>query len=165
VTESIATDRLRAALAALIDDSVLAMLGGRSVALGWATVELDRAAVELGAALGRPPEAFVDSAPTTSLGARCRIAPDGLGPGVAVVLLEPSTEGRLAASLARHGQGPMAVWLGVTALHDGEAILRRAAIAISAPDDGPFGLERLLLDGPIHGPHRLVVELAGTIRP
>jgi hypothetical protein len=164
VTEPITTDRLRAALATSIDDPVLAMLGGRSVALGWATVELDRAAIELGALLGRPPEAFVDTAPSSSLGARCRIAPDSLGPGVALVLLEPSTEGRLAASLARHGEGPMAVWLGVSTLSDAEAILRRAAVAISAPDRGPLGLERLLLDGPIHGPHRLVVELTGTIR-
>jgi hypothetical protein len=83
---------------------------------------------------------------------------------VAIVLLEPSTEGRLAASLARYGEGPMAVWLEVARLRDAEAMLRRGAVAISAPDHGPLGLERLLLDGPIHGPHRLLVELAGTIR-
>ena len=28
---------------------------------------------------------------------------------------------------------------------------------------GPLGVERLILGGPIHGPHRLLVGLPGTI--
>jgi len=164
VTGRSAIARLQSALAAAVDHPALARLAGRPVALGWATVELDRAALELAAALGLPQDPFVITAPTSSLGARARIAWDGLGPGVALILLEPSTEGRLAATLARQGEGPAAVWMGVASLPNAEATLGRAGVALAAADAGPFGAERLLLDGPIHGPHRLLVELAGTIR-
>jgi hypothetical protein len=89
-------DRLRHALAAAADAPAPGAIDGRVIGLGWATVELERAAVELGAALGLPAARFVDAPPTATQGARCRIARDVLPGRVAVVLLEPSTEGRLA---------------------------------------------------------------------
>jgi hypothetical protein len=68
------------------------------VAYGWATVDLDRTLRELAEVLpfvSRP----VDD---QLLGARGRVVEC---PGRAVVVLEPSTEGRLARWLAHHGEG------------------------------------------------------------
>ena len=120
------------------------------VAIGWATVELDRAAAELADRLG-PDAAFTDAAPCDHLGAYCRIAP-GLP---ATVLLEPSTEGRLAATLARHGEGWQVTWVSEAGAPSGE---------LSHELVGPFGPERLVLGGPASGPHVLVTRTA-TIDP
>jgi hypothetical protein len=156
--------RLRSLLDAAAGDRAIEAIGGRLAGLGWATVELDRAARELGAALDLPADRFLPANPSSSLGARCLVSLDALEPGLAVVLLEPSTEGRLAASLARHGEGPAAVWLEVGDLAAAVTALRRASVASSVERPGPIGVERLLLEGPINGPHRLVVERPGTIR-
>jgi hypothetical protein len=120
--------------------------------------------MELGAALGLPAARFVEVDPTPALGARCRMARGVLPTGMTLVLLEPNTEGRLAASLARHGEGPAAVWLAVGDLPAALAGLRSAGLATSVQRPGPLGAERLFLDGPMYGPHRLVVERPGTIR-
>jgi hypothetical protein len=164
VTANGPLDRLLALLDAVVETPTVGAVAGRPIALGWATVELERAAVELGAELGIPVERFVDAEETTALGARCRMARGVLPEERSVVLLEPATEGRLAATLARSGEGPAAVWLAVTDLPSALAALRVAGVDTSVERAGPFGPERLVLDGPIHGPHRLVVELAGTIR-
>ena len=123
------------------------------VAIGWATVELDRAAVELADRL-RPGATFEDAEPSEHLGAFCRIAP-GPGSGPAIALLEPSTEGRLAATLARHGEGWLVTWVAEEGAPSGER---------SAERPGPFGPERLVLGGPASGPHVLVIRTA-TIDP
>jgi hypothetical protein len=123
-----------------------------SVAVGWATVELDRAAEELARWLGRG-EIFADAPSSSLLGARCRIGRSGAA-GPWIVLLEPSTEGRLAASLARTGEGWVAVWTADPP----------DAGRWSAERPGPLGAERLALGGPVEGPHRLLVRVA-TIRP
>jgi hypothetical protein len=123
----------------------------RPIAVGWATVELDRAARELAADLGIEPGAFI-AAPDSGV----RVARTTLPGEVAVAVLEPNTEGRLAAILARHGEGPAAIWLEA-----GET--RQAEDARRPPDtrDGPFGPERPL-DG--ERPVRFLVERpAGTI--
>lgn len=133
------------------------------VALGWATVELDRALRELGGALGIRPERFAASADSRFLGARCRVAHAAVG-RAALVVLEPATEGRLAATLARNGEGPAVIWLAVADLAHAADVARAAGIATSAGRDGPFGAERLILGGPIHGPHRLLVGPPSTIR-
>jgi hypothetical protein len=163
-----------ARLAGLLAASALAtgttLPGARSVAVGWATVELDRAAAELALELGIAADAFAPAADDVALGARCRVAPAVVAvPGgrVAVVLLEPSTEGWLAARLARHGEGPAAVWLvpgdgasSATAIAD----LTAAGIEVGPTRDGPLGPAKLILDAPIWGPYRfLVVDRAGTI--
>lgn len=139
-------------------------IDGRAIALGWATVELERTTHELGAALGLPPERFTLAAPTPTLGAICRVARDALPSGLALVLLEPSTEGRLTGWLARHGEGPAAVWLAVASASAAVAALRGTGVVTSAERAGPFGPERLLLDGPISGLYRFVVERPVTIR-
>ena len=74
----------------------------RLVAVGWATVDLERTLDDLG----------LDAGPVVDeplLGARaCRIDLEGM----AIVVLEPTTEGRLAAALARRGEGICALYLG-----------------------------------------------------
>ncbi len=142
------------AAAGLADASVLGV--------GWATVELDRAQAEFGGD-------FEAAADDLILNAWCRIAGVAVagravvGPaadvGPRLVLMEPSTEGRLAAMLARHGEGPLIVWL--------EAGLANAVQRpLSRLSPGPFGPERLVLGGPFWGPHMLLVEAwPGTIPP
>lgn len=77
--------------------------GTRLVAIGWATVDLERTLADLGALETAGPEV-----PEPSLGARARVV--GNGP-VALVVLEPTTEGRLAAALARRGEAIAALYL------------------------------------------------------
>ena len=158
-------ERLSALHAAAGTTQVEALTGGRTSALGWATVELDRAATELGHALRVPPEAFVEATGTLVLGARCRVAGGILPEGISLVLLEPITEGRLASTLARHDEGPAAVWLAVDDLARAVAALQERGGHASLARTGPFGDECLVLDGPIHGPHRLLVDWPGTIHP
>ncbi len=93
----------------------LAGVGLRITGLGWATVDRERAATELGAADGLVAETDREIRDDL-LGAWARvIAPSfdaaGMAAGIALVVLEPSTEGRLAASLARRGEGPVALYL------------------------------------------------------
>lgn len=155
---------LGAVLGVAADDPVLVRTGARPIALGWATVELDRAAASLTGELSLPSDAFQIAAETLALGARCRLARGVLTGGASLVLLEPATEGRLAASLARLGEGPAAIWLGVPGLAATAAALRAVGVAASAERSGPLGPERLILGGPVHGPHRLLIRLpAGTI--
>ena len=91
-----------------------------------------------------------------------------------MVLLEPSTEGRAAASLARDGEGPCALYLrpagGLDAWLDAA---REGGVTASARRDGPFGAQVLLAGSPA-GPHVIVTEgrtpvsaaaEAGTIAP
>ena len=126
---------------------------------GWATVELDRAEREVG-------EALRDLGPWTAearpdeplLGARCRLM--RFQGDRDLVLLEPSTEGRLAASLARHGEGSVALWLHADAHAVDRA--RAAGFVLSRETNGPLGVERLLVGGPAWGPHLLLVVTRQT---
>jgi hypothetical protein len=139
------------------------------IALGWATVDLDRMERSFGEAYPGSVTSTAELGVDELLGARCRLVRPGVAGVPALVLLEPSTEGRLAAGLARHGEGPMAIWLESPAdaaaapglPSDASLTPRR-----SVPAAGPFGTEVLLLDGPVHGPHRLeVLAGPGTITP
>jgi hypothetical protein len=124
----------------------------RTVARGWATVELERAAAELGGSLVDG-TGFEAAEPSIALGARCLLGPAADGRGV-IVLLEPDTEGRIARFLARHGEGWAATWL------DGEdADDRRRMVVMDGPTPGPFGPERLERGLP-WGPFRLQVAPA-----
>ncbi|MEO5965568.1 MAG: hypothetical protein ABIR11_08890 [Candidatus Limnocylindrales bacterium] len=136
-------------------------------AVGWATVELDRAEMELAPWLGpcirsRPGVggSAADSV-DAPLGARGRVFAGGGLPGESIVLLEPSTEGRLAASLVRDAEGPCALYLRPA---DGlEAWARRArerGVRLSARRIGPLGAARLVVGGPVAGPHILVVDIS-----
>ena len=147
------------------DSAVAAIAGAQPIAIGWATVELDRAATELAGALGLADDAFEPTARSPTLGCACRVARDVLGDRRSIVLLEPDTEGRLAATLARLGEGPSVAWLEAPDPAAASAALRSAGIALSTERDGPLGPEWLLEDGAIRGPHRLLVgRPAGTIR-
>jgi hypothetical protein len=137
---------------------------GRGVALvlagvGWATVELDRAEDELGPWLGMtPPDARADL-PDAVLGARARVRGGGGLPGEAVVLLEPATEGRLAASLARDGEGPCALYLRpADGLDTWAAAARARGVRLGVRGDGPLGVEALLLGGHAAGPHLILLD-------
>lgn len=158
-------ERLDEAFEVAAASAVAALTGARPIAIGWATVELDRAATELAGALGLGLAVFEPAARSPTLGCACRVALDALGKGRSIVLIEPDTEGRLAATLARHGEGPSVAWLETHDPDAAAAALRIAGVAVSTERDGPLGPERLLVVGPIHGPHRLLVgRPAGTIR-
>jgi hypothetical protein len=163
MTAAAPSERLAGLLAAT-DVQRRLVIGGRPIALGWATVELERAAVELGTDLGTEPGRFLDAPGTRALGARCRVAHGVLPGDLALVLLEPATEGRLAATLARFAEGPAAFWLSVNDLGSMADEQQAGGVWLSVERAGPFGPERLVLDGPVHGPHQLLVERAGTIR-
>jgi len=129
------------------------------VGVGWATVELDRAEAELDPWLEpRVGQGRMD-AEEPLLGGRARLRSSGGLPAGTMVLLEPTTEGRLAAALARDGEGPCALYL---APREGLAAWRRAARArhvITGPaQPGPLGPATLLPGGRAAGPHLIVVD-------
>jgi hypothetical protein len=138
----------RGALERILD--ALAAAPGQPLALGWATVELERAAAELAGVLGFSPAAFLPASDSIVLGARCLVAYGVLPDGGPLAILEPRTEGRLAGSLARRGEGPAATW---TRPAD-PGLGRRHGPAYP----GPFGPERLLPDSPTHGLFALLIE-------
>lgn len=128
------------------------------VGVGWATVELNRAETELAEWLAPSGPDAVEDAVEPHLGARARCRQsDGL-PGGTIVFLEPTTEGRLAASLVRDGEGPCALYLRATGGLDAwVAAARRRDVMVSARGDGPFG-PSVLVPGPgVAGPHVVIV--------
>jgi hypothetical protein len=129
-----------------------------------ATVDLERAA---GALAGLR---FAPAAPDEALGARSMVAP--LADGTRLVLLEPAREGRLAAFLARHGEGIAALYVaagadGVDEAGDLPATAPEAGdLPAAAPEagpgavlGGPLGPARLRLPAPRWGP--FVLEVMG----
>ena len=122
-------------------------IGYPVIALGWATVDTDRAAAEL------YEHGPFEPAPDESiLGGQCLVGPSA---AVRLAILEPITEGRLAATLARHDEGPAVLWVAGSPRPD---------LGLSTPEDGPFGRERLVLGAPLGGRHLIIVERpAGTI--
>ena len=104
------------------------------------------------------------------LGARVLVL-DGPGPGAGsdvggdgrIALAEPTTEGRLAAFLARHGEGPAGRYIGVGATVT--AIATRAAaagVSVSRAETGPFGPEVVVLGGRRGSPLLILVEVAAV---
>lgn len=129
----------------------------RRAVRGWATVELERAVVEVAETLGSRTECGVEPAPDDwVLGARCRRLRGAADREV--LLLEPSTEGRLAAALARYGEGPVVLYLLVDAGATERA--RRAGFTLTAEGRGPFGSERLVRAGPRYGPFVILAGLS-----
>jgi hypothetical protein len=123
-----------------------------------ATVELERVLADLGQAASDAAGAAVDPL----LGAAVVLVDDPAGGRLA--LAEPVTEGRLAATLARHGEGPCGRYLGLPASSPAdalEAFRRRAAtagVAVSRVEAGPFGSSVLVLSGSVTGPHLIVAD-------
>jgi hypothetical protein len=140
-----------------IETAGAAVPGGRSrvVAVGWATVDLDRTIEALAAELGVPPEAFVATDDSQAIGGTGRAAPSVLAGGRSLAVVEPVTEGMLAGTLARWDEGPRIVWIETD---DGGAAQGGPVLA------GPFGPERLVAGQPADGLLRLVVPSPGTIR-
>jgi hypothetical protein len=158
VTTTAALDRLLAARLAAISPARIPAPGARLHALGWATVDLDRAAAQLAGELGLPAGAFADAAGSETLGASCRVVPSVLPDGLALAVLEPVSEGRLATTLARLDEGPSVAWYAVEP--------GRAGGVPGPARPGPFGPERLVPGDRVHGPHRFLIEVAaGTIAP
>jgi hypothetical protein len=125
-----------------------------ALAVGWATVELDRAARELSHLL-RPGAGFVEAPASVVLGARCRVGPAARDGDLQIVLLEPDTEGRLAATLARLGEGWAVAWQQSSGTATTTALAPGRALSAARP--GPFGPERLVLGNQLAGAHRLLV--------
>jgi hypothetical protein len=117
-------------------------------AIGWATVELDRAEASLAAELATT---FEPTSRDALLGATVRRSTNR---APEIVLLEPDTEGRLAGALARHSEGPIALYLRVPGLDEIPAQLE------TRPGTGPFGPARLVLNGPPAGPFLILVDPA-----
>jgi hypothetical protein len=118
--------------------------------VGFATVEAERAAVEIGALVGLAPASFAPGVADGWLGARTWIAAGD----VAILLLEPSTEGRLAAALARAGEGAVVAYVGMP------------GPAMGPTRPGPLGPAALVYEARPWGPYLLTVarsEAAGTI--
>lgn len=124
------------------------------VGIGWATVELERSAEELLETLtdaGLPEPDWLPAPRDAVLGATAWIASGEAG-RPAIVLLEPDTEGRLAATLARFGEGVAAVYLEAT----GGGAAEQPRLGRSSP--GPLGPSRIILSGRTWGPHVIVLE-------
>jgi hypothetical protein len=128
--------------------------GDPFLAVGIATVDMERYA----RAAGWTIEATSPDPQLGAIAAQVR--------GLPVVLLEPSTEGRLAGTLARLGEGPAAIYVRptATAVITAAAERRHAGPRTSAIAEGPFGPQALLLGRPVWGPHVLMVDPAATIR-
>jgi hypothetical protein len=128
----------------------------RAIAVGWATVDAERAVATLSIDLHVLPAAFLPAPDSEALGARCLVARSVLQGGGALVVLEAATEGLLAAALARHDEGPRVVWIAAD---------DAAEVSAARPSPGPFGPERLLPGTATEGLRRLLVSFPpGTIR-
>ena len=127
--------------------------GSTVLATLWATVDIERTLADRGL---EAREAGID----TLLGARVVVVP-GEPPGPPVAIVEPATEGRLAATLARYGEGPAGRYVAVG--DDLEAAMARAVaggVAVSRVGDGPFGRSMLVLLGSVTGPHLILCDPA-----
>lgn len=134
------------------------------LAVGWSTVELDRAEAELDMWLAAGAARATRHDPHLGGTVRLRDAPEL--PGTRLAFAEPDTEGRLAASLARDGEGPCALYLAPAAgFAAWRASARRRGVVLARRGPGPLGPQLLVLGGPVAGPHLLVVDAAPRSSP
>jgi hypothetical protein len=148
--------------ARLIDDTIAAATsagGGRArvIAVGWATVDLDRTIRGLATDLGVSAAAFVAAEGSQAIGGAGRVARAVLAGGRSLAILEPLTEGVLAGTLARWDEGPRIVWIETEDEDEG-------ATHAGPTVPGPFGPERLVAGQAADGLLRLAVPPPGTIR-
>ena len=138
------------------------LLGVPIAGIGWATVELERAAEEMDAAFhraGMPKPSWTPAERDELLGAAAWASREwwptwGDEEPPAIVLLEPDTEGRLAAALARSGEGVATIYLATGDL--GAPPVDRARVGTAGA--GPLGSGRLVLARPTWGPHVVVLD-------
>jgi hypothetical protein len=124
------------------------------------TVDLERALAELDAVAGEGA-----LAEDVLLGARIVLLAERR-----IALAEPSTEGRLAASLARLGEGTVGRYVacGGAGGTPFAAVRRRAAeagLVLSRPAPGPFGQEILVVTRPVGSPSLLLVQRGSLPSP
>jgi hypothetical protein len=122
----------------------------------WQTVDVERTVADL----GLPPEALDEDQVIGGQGVLVR--PED---GVMVAILEPSTEGPLAESLARHGEGDAGAYV---APPGGFAEARRAGLTLYREAPGPFGGSALarMQAGSQTAPFTVIVDGSGaTIEP
>jgi hypothetical protein len=143
------------------DDVVRLLAAGAepdTLAIIWVTVDIDRVLAGIGATAVSVPD-------DPLLGAAVRLVrpPDE----VPIALLEPRTEGRVAATLARSGEGPAGRYVAVAdGLASVQARATGAEIVLSGVEDGPFGPSVLVLGGSAAAPYLVLVDRsAGTIDP
>jgi hypothetical protein len=124
----------------------------------WATVDLERTLAGLGLGLEDATAAVAGARPDALLGARVVTVP--VGPDrPRRSIAEPTTEGRLAATLARHGEGPAGRYVFVAdGLDRARARATAAGIPVSRIEVGPFGPAMLVLIGPASGPHLILCD-------
>jgi hypothetical protein len=117
-----------------------------------ATVDLERALAELGVA----PERAAESVPDELLGARTLVVRDE---SAVIAVAEPSTEGRLAASLARHGEGVVGAYVrSPLPLAELRSRAAAAGIVLSRRTAGPFGDEAVVVGTGLGGRSVILVE-------
>jgi hypothetical protein len=132
------------------------------VGIGWATVELERAAEDLDAAFNRaglPQPAWTPGPRDDLLGATTWVSREWWPTWTsddppAIVLLEPDTEGRVAATLAKFGEGVATIYVAARA--GDPARIDPARLGRPAP--GPLASGRLLLTRPTWGPNVIVLD-------
>jgi hypothetical protein len=142
------------------EDLVVAGKGGSwtwpVLARIWQTVDVERTVAHL----GLEPEALDDDQVIGGQGVLVR--PED---GVLVAILEPSTEGPLAESLARHGEGDAGAYV---APPGGFAAARRVGLTLYREAPGPFGRSALvrMQAGSQTAPFTVIVDGPGaTIEP
>lgn len=146
------------------------LLGLPIAGIGWSTVELERAAGDLDAAFnhaGMPQPAWTPGPRDDLLGASAWVSREwwptwGADDPPAIVLLEPDTEGRLAATLAKFGEGVGAIYLAARA---GDPPDRIDASRLGRPTPGPLGSGRIVLARPAWGPNVIVLDRPVAIAP
>ena len=119
------------------------------MAVGWATVDLERTSPVCRMGGGRARGPSVGATDEPALGAR---APwPRRRARLALVILEPSTEGRLAAALARRGEGIACLYVeGATPIAGRLTALGRPGRLL--PHDRPWGPFVILLGPAGPGP-------------
>jgi hypothetical protein len=140
--------------------AIVAGPGAMELAAIWATVDLERTLRDLGE---ETRDALGDAAASDAhLGARVLFVPARAG-HPALAIAEPATEGRLAATLARHGEGLVGRYLAVAdGLDQARARAYGTGVAVSRVEIGPFGPSVLVLIGPVTGPHLILCEPAAV---
>lgn len=146
-------DRIIAAL--LIDPGPVTTL-----ATIWATVDRERARSAVG---GIGEELPGDE----HLGAWVTLLAHDAAGEPPIALLEPSTEGRLAAWLARNGEGPAGRYVGIDGAGAFDGLASRSAalgLGVTPVAGGPFGPSRLVIGRSRSAPNLVLVDRrAGTI--
>ena len=139
----------------------------RTIAEISSTVDLERALAEFRTRWTPPDPRVVEASDAVQdplLGARVVVLTNDDGQRLA--LAEPSTEGRLAGALARHGEANVGAYL--EAPFGLDVVAARAAAAhvpLSRVETGPFGRSVLVLPGKLTGRHLILVERPAVPSP